>query len=55
MLATNRSIVTSAVDFLGISMSSHMRGKDALDVVWYSCGELDPNLTLVAINSSTRD
>ena len=44
MLATNRSIATSAVDFLGIFMPSHRRGTDALDVVWYTCGESDSNL-----------
>ena len=33
MRATNRLIVTSGVDFLGIFTSSHTRGKDALDVV----------------------
>ena len=40
MHATHRSIVTSAVNFLGIFTSNHTREKGALDVVWHSNEDL---------------
>ena len=40
MHATIRSIVTSAVNFLGIFTSNHTREKGALDVVWHSNEDL---------------